>query len=178
MARNRKFRAEQVELALRMTAGIYTAAAEKLGCATNTVRNYVLRSKRLQEVVRDVQETTLDVAESTLLTAMQKGNLTAAIFYLKTKGKHRGYVERVEQTGKNGGPIPVANVDVPSLSDEQLDRLARGDLSCLAGEGGAGAPKAGERALFDPRLHPQGDAKVAAPESPAAPDGDDREGGA
>ena len=30
------------------------------------------------------------------------------MFYLKTKGKHRGYVERNETTGKDGGPLSIA----------------------------------------------------------------------
>lgn len=37
-------------------------------------------------------------------------------------------------TGPNGGPILTA--DVTSLTDEQLERLAAGDFSAVAGEGG------------------------------------------
>lgn len=37
---------------------------------------------------------------------------SAVIFFLKTKGKHRGYVERSELTGKDGAPIAPAPVHV------------------------------------------------------------------
>jgi hypothetical protein len=58
--------------------------------------------------------------------------LLVSIFGLETK--------RTELTGKDGAPLMT--VDVTSLSHEQLEALARGDLSGLAGESGAGAPKA------------------------------------
>jgi hypothetical protein len=32
------------------------------------------------------------------------------IFFLKTKGKSRGYVERIENTGKDGGAIEISFV--------------------------------------------------------------------
>ena len=38
---------------------------------------------------------------------MRKGNITAIIFTLKTIGKSRGYVERQEVTGADGGAVIV-----------------------------------------------------------------------
>ena len=46
------------------------------------------------EQAEDIQETTVDMAESKLLTSINEGNVAAIIFYLKTKGKKRGYVEQ------------------------------------------------------------------------------------
>lgn len=50
---------------------------------------------------KKVQEVALDFAEEKLFEAMEELNVTALIFYLKTKGKERGYVERIEQDHKN-----------------------------------------------------------------------------
>ncbi len=44
----------------------------------------------------DTQIDALDFMESRLLKAIDKGNVTAIIFYLKTKGKDRGYIEPQE----------------------------------------------------------------------------------
>src|SRR5580693_3731296 len=114
---NPKFTHDQIEAALRASAGILSAAALKLGCTTRTIRNYLDRSEQLREVEAEIVDQNLDLAETKLLTAIRDGNLTAVIFYLKTKGKARGYTERSEVTGADGGPI-----DVTKLSDEELER--------------------------------------------------------
>ena len=46
--------------------------------------------------VKDIENVALDFAESQLHQQIKTGNSTATIFFLKTKGKKRGYVERQE----------------------------------------------------------------------------------
>jgi hypothetical protein len=36
---------------------------------------------------------------------IKDGNVAATIFFLKTQGKRRGYIERQEVTGAEGAPI-------------------------------------------------------------------------
>lgn len=117
---------ERIAEALRLTGGIYTAAAAKLGCAPNTVKNYVLRHPELQAVLEEVREGTLDLAEGQLLKAMGDGDLKAVIFYLKCKGKHRGYVERQEMAVAVGAQLAVKLEpdDLRKMTDEQLEALA------------------------------------------------------
>jgi hypothetical protein len=40
-----------------------------------------------------------------LFKLIKEGNVAATIFYLKTQGKQRGYIERQEVTGADGAPI-------------------------------------------------------------------------
>lgn len=49
-----------------------------------------------RQAVDDVREGLLDMTEGELLKLIKKGDVTAIIFYLKTKGKKRGYVEKTE----------------------------------------------------------------------------------
>jgi hypothetical protein len=107
-----KLKLEHVEDALRQAAGIISTAAKILetaygSCTPRTVRNYIKRHPKLAEVLKETVELNLDTAESQLMTLIANGNVAAVIFYLKTKGKARGYVERVEATGSGGGPIKI-----------------------------------------------------------------------
>lgn len=53
-----------------------------------------------------------DLAESKLMQAINNNELTAILFYLKTKHKNRGYVERSEHTAKDGMPFTFTmNID-------------------------------------------------------------------
>ena len=54
--------------------------------------------------VNDIQNIALDYAESQLHKQIGEGSTAATIFYLKTKGKKRGYIERQEITGADGMP--------------------------------------------------------------------------
>jgi hypothetical protein len=113
-----KFKPEQIAEALRHSAGIYTQAALIAGCSPSTIKNYVERYAWLQELVNELSEQHLDLAEGKLLKAINEGNLTAIIFYLKTKGKHRGYCERREVSAV----VPDLKVYLPATVDE--DKLA------------------------------------------------------
>ena len=41
------------------------------------------------------------------MKAVDKDNLTAIIFYLKTQGKHLGYVERQEVSSPDDAPLRI-----------------------------------------------------------------------
>tara|TARA_Y100000310_G_scaffold304198_1_gene343120 strand:+ start:86 stop:565 length:480 start_codon:yes stop_codon:yes gene_type:complete len=133
----RKLRVGQVEAALRATSGIQAAAARKLGTSRQAIAGFIKRNVSLQKVVEEVVETTLDVAEAELIKQLASGNMTAIIFYLKTKGKDRGYSERQEHVGKgNTALVPLA----PEAKDMGELELARRVAFILRnGEKAAGA---------------------------------------
>jgi hypothetical protein len=83
--------------------GNLSAVARSFGKSRTWIYN-VLKDKypELWDIVEEARESLVDDAESELQKQMFKGNITALIFFLKTQGKRRGYVERqeVEQSGK------------------------------------------------------------------------------
>lgn len=78
--------------------GIITHAM-KLGRFNHqTHQKYMRENQKYNQAYNEIIECTIDMAEQSLLNQVVGENTAATIFYLKTKGKHRGYVERHEVT--------------------------------------------------------------------------------
>ncbi len=107
MARPRKLTAEKIISALQKADGILIDAARLLGVTRQTLYNYMKGNDVIAEAYDQINESTIDKVEGKLLKAAYQGNVTAQIFYLKTKGKVRGYVERQEIAGADDKPIKV-----------------------------------------------------------------------
>ena len=107
---------KQLIEALEKSLGIVTTACKIVGCARSTFYEYYKTDKDFKNQVDELQNITLDFAESQLHKQIKEGNTTATIFYLKTKGKNRGYIERreVEMT---------ASVSTSKLSEEAKNKI-------------------------------------------------------
>jgi len=82
--------------ALEKSMGIVTTACKRVKCNRSTFYKYYNNDKDFRDKVDELQNYTLDMVESELHKQIMEGNTTATIFYLKTKGKKRGFVERQE----------------------------------------------------------------------------------
>ena len=100
-----RYPAERVAAALTETKGMVTLAAKRLGCSPTTVRRYVKGHASCRQALDDAREAMGDTAELALYNAIIGGEGWAIAFYLRTQGRNRGYVERQEVTGKDGGPV-------------------------------------------------------------------------
>ena len=72
-----------------------------------TIHNRIDESPTLRTAIDDARETMVDNVESALYREVLNGNVTAMIFWLKTQGKRRGWVERTEITGADAGPLVI-----------------------------------------------------------------------
>jgi hypothetical protein len=82
--------------ALEASLGIVSTAAKKANVGRSTHYKWMDEDPDYKQAVQEVQESVLDFAESHLYKLVKEGNPAATIFYLKTKGKKRGYIERQE----------------------------------------------------------------------------------
>lgn len=73
-----------------------TATCAALNISRRTFYNKKEKSKTLQELLSEADESMLDFAESKLIEHINNNDITSLIFFLKTKGKKRGYIERTE----------------------------------------------------------------------------------
>ncbi len=105
--------------ALESSLGVVTTACKQIGIARNTHYRWLKEDEEYAEAVNDLCNVTLDFAESKLHEQIMEGNTTAIIFFLKTKGKVRGYIERSELAVEKAGP------DLSEVSDEEILNLVR-----------------------------------------------------
>jgi len=103
---------EHIEKALELSGGFQSHAAQKLGISVQALNKRIQKSKRLQDTLWAIKEKYLDMTESKLLSMIKAGEPSAIYFYLKTQGKHRGYIEqwRGEVSGPGGLPVPIEYV--------------------------------------------------------------------
>jgi len=93
--------------AIHKSRGLLTAAADALGCTRGAIYEAAKKHPEIQQAIEEARERTTDVAEGKLFQKISEGDNTAIIFYLKTQGKRRGYVERQEVTGAEGSELTV-----------------------------------------------------------------------
>ena len=87
---------EQMLQALERSLGIVTTACNAVGINRSTHYDWMRKDAEYKQAVKSIEDRTLDFAESHLHKLIKEGNPAATIFFLKTKGKGRGYVERQE----------------------------------------------------------------------------------
>jgi len=85
-------------IALKASLGIVSTAADKAGISREIHYKWIREDSEYRKAVEDINERALDFAETALFKQMQEGDHTSTIFYLKTKGKKRGYTESQEIT--------------------------------------------------------------------------------
>jgi hypothetical protein len=83
--------------ALEDSLGIVKIAAKKAGIDKATHHNYYNEDPEYAKAVDAIRNDTLDFVEACLYKKIEEGDTTAIIFYLKCKGKERGYLEKAEE---------------------------------------------------------------------------------
>ena len=103
--------------ALRKSLGIVTTACLNVGIERSTHYDWLKNDSDYKAKVEALDDVVLDFAESQLHKRINEGSDTATIFFLKTKGKKRGYIEKQEITQTN------LNVEVEQVTDEMQNEL-------------------------------------------------------
>ena len=85
-------------------------AAKRAGVSYTTINRYAAEFPSVKEAIQEAKESMLDFTENKLFTQIKEGNLTAIIFYLKTQGKARGYIEKQEIGNPEGESFKIEYV--------------------------------------------------------------------
>jgi len=125
-----KYTAQQIIDKIDGSGGIKTVICQKLGCSRPTLNRYIAKYKTVARAYRAEVEKVGDVAESVVITNIRlQAELQRvtrvpvdtgdARWYLERKAKDRGYSQRAE--------IFLRNLDLSTLTDEQVQRIADGE---------------------------------------------------
>lgn len=109
----RRTKEEYIE-ALTRAKGLTTVAGDILGVIPEAVSRMIAKYPEVRAARDRAAERVLDFAENKLFDQINDGNTAATIFFLKTRGRQRGYVEKLE----TGGTINV----VFEYADEPIGR--------------------------------------------------------
>lgn len=96
--------------ALQESLGIVTTACINAGIDRSTFYEWVKNDAEFAKTVDDIEDVTLDFVEGKLLQNVNANDTQSILFYLKTKGKRRGYTERTE-----------VKVELPTLNDNRTE---------------------------------------------------------
>ncbi len=116
--------------ALKSTMGNITAACAAAGVNRQHFYTWRDNDPDFEQEVKNISESAIDMGETALMKQIQDGNTACIIFFLKTRGKERGYVERMEHDhrGKDGGAIQYENIPL-EIRIAALEMLENGTKS-------------------------------------------------
>lgn len=114
--------------ALEKSLGVVTTACKSVGVDRGTFYNYYNGDPEFKAAADGMQDVALDFAESQLFQQIKGGVPSSTIFYLKTKGKKRGYIEEKHYKGVIGveDRKTLAQAD-PALLDALIESMGDDD---------------------------------------------------
>lgn len=72
-------------------------SCKKFGITRRTFYDWLEKCSMFKQAIEDHNESLIDYAETKLMQNIKDGKESSIFFFLKTKGKKRGYIETVEQ---------------------------------------------------------------------------------
>lgn len=103
--------------AMEKSLGVITTACKLAGVSRDTYYRYYEEDSEFKKQCDDIENIVIDFAESQLHKQIKEGNPTSTIFFLKTKGKKRGYFEKQVNENINSGMLQI------KVSDKLNDAL-------------------------------------------------------
>jgi len=123
MNKSRHIKKESILKALEQSLGVVNNACQAAEIPRSTFYKWLKEDEEFAKQVEDIANVALDFAESQLHEQIRDNSTAATIFYLKTKGKKRGYIERQEITGADGIPtsFQIEIIDKTEDADKTKD---------------------------------------------------------
>ena len=108
--------------------GVLKTACEASGMCRKTIWEWRKKYPEFDERCHECEEVALDFVESKMFKKIDKGDKgseSLIIFYLKTKGKNRGYIERQEvdmSAEVKGVTVNVTSAETAQVLQDIVDK--------------------------------------------------------
>ena len=97
-------------ISLKNNNGHISKACDAAKIGRRTYYSWIEKDEVFKQDADDAQESLIDLAESKLMENIEDNDNTSIIFFLKTKGKKRGYIEK-QEIDANIRPIEDINFE-------------------------------------------------------------------
>lgn len=87
---------EKLLQALERNLGIVTGACKECDLSRETFYRYYKEDEEFRQEVDSINEITLDFAETQLLKKIKEGSERSILFFMKYRGRNRGYTETID----------------------------------------------------------------------------------
>ena len=120
--------------AIKGSKGLVSKIQRKLEAATSetwsweTVERYLHKWESCEQAVKAEKEAMLDLAENNVFKELVSGDIGTSKWYLRMKGKERGYIETQEIHNVNADPLNI-NLQGELFSAEELANCSGVEIS-------------------------------------------------
>lgn len=105
--------------ALERTLGIVTPACKEVGISRNQFYNYYNTDPEFKEKVDELENLTLDFVESQLFKQIREGSERSILFYMKYKGRKRGYNDSLDITTGGEKITEIKLIQIDKKEDDE-----------------------------------------------------------
>ena len=113
---NAKLYKEKLLIALEKNLGIVTAACKEVGISRDSYYDYYNNDEEFRRKVDDINEIAIDFTESQLFKKIKQGSERSILFFMKYKGRKRGYTDSVDIT--SGGKT-ITDIRLIQIKDRK-----------------------------------------------------------
>lgn len=98
---------QQMMKAIDNSGGIISLIANRLGCEWHTAKRYIEMWEETKQAHVNELEKFKDICETTVLKAVQDGDVQTAKWVLSHRARDRGYGDKIEVDGQVFGEIKI-----------------------------------------------------------------------
>jgi hypothetical protein len=112
-------------VAFEKTLGVVTPAAQMIGVKRSTIYRWREMYPEFDAACKEISDVAVDFVETKLYKLIDQGSEASTIFYMKTKGRDRGYAEKLQHDVSaevKGVTVNVTNPETAQVLQDIMDK--------------------------------------------------------